>query len=182
MASVNKVIFDHDILKILYVDQEKSIPAVSAELSVSRSTVRSRLSDLGLLRSRSDAIRLAAMQGKLGVHLRGIKRSFTPEWCANIAAAKRRNADANAKGVSIKPNGYAEYTRGENKGRSVHVVLMEEKIGRRITSNEVVHHKDHNRSNNDLQNLALMTRSEHTSLHNKENINNRKRSANGKFE
>jgi len=30
---------------------------------------------------------------------------------------------------------------------------------------EVVHHIDHNRSNNELNNLQLMTRSEHTRLH-----------------
>lgn len=182
MASVNKVTVEFDLLKQLYVDQAKSIPAVSAELSVPRSTVRARLKELGLLRARADAIRLAATQGRLGAHLRGVKRQFTPEWCANIAKAKRLHADANAKGVSLKPNGYLEYTRGENKGRSVHVVLMEAAIGRRLTPEEVVHHKDHSRANNDPPNLELMTRSEHTSLHNKENIHNRKRSANGKFE
>lgn len=33
-----------------------------------------------------------------------------------------------------------------------------------------VHHKDKNHNNNDLENLELLTRSEHTKLHNKEKI------------
>ena len=66
-----------------------------------------------------------------------------------------------ARGVSLKPNGYIEITRGEHKGRSQHRVIAEQTIGRALSSDEVVHHKDHNRSNN----LEVMSRSAHTSLH-----------------
>jgi hypothetical protein len=58
---------------------------------------------------------------------------------------------------------------------------MEEFIGRRIFAHEVVHHKDENRSNNDLKNLQLMTRADHSALHSKENTPYRKRDRNGKF-
>lgn len=37
-----------------------------------------------------------------------------------------------------------------------------------LKSNIDVHHKDNNHNNNDLENLELMTKSEHTSHHNKE--------------
>jgi len=79
-------------------------------------------------------------------------------------AAKSRPA----KGTSLKPSGYLEVTMGKNKGRSVHCVLMEKHIGRPLRSDEVVHHKDRNRQNNNLDNLQLMTRSEHTALHRRE--------------
>lgn len=39
------------------------------------------------------------------------------------------------------------------------------KIGRRLSDNEVVHHKDHNPNNNNIDNLELMTNSEHASWH-----------------
>ena len=95
--------------------------------------------------------------------------------------SKIKHGDKNAKGRSLKPSGYYEYTRGEFKGRLVHIVLMEKKIGRRLYSNEVVHHKNHIKTDNRLENLELMTRSEHARHHAKHNLHNRKRDENGKF-
>lgn len=165
MASVNKVIIDFGRLRDLYVDQLLSIPQVSKQLGVSQSTTRARLKECGLLRSRGDAIRLAAKQGRIGSALRGKRRTFTEEWKRNLSSSLRKSKAATAKGVSLKPSGYIEITRGENKGRCLHVVLVEQHIGRRLKADEVVHHIDHNRSNNEITNLQLMTRAEHTRLH-----------------
>ena len=68
-----------------------------------------------------------------------------------------------------------------NKYRSVHVVAMEKNIGRKLNSNEVVHHIDGNKSNNDLSNLALMTRSEHARLHAIEANKTRRRNKRGQY-
>jgi len=46
-----------------------------------------------------------------------------------------------------------------------HVMVMENHIGRRLQSDEVVHHKNGNRQDNRLPNLQLMTRSEHSLMH-----------------
>ncbi len=46
-----------------------------------------------------------------------------------------------------------------------HILLMEEKIGRKLRKDECVHHIDGCRSNNDINNLKLMTRGEHSRLH-----------------
>jgi hypothetical protein len=46
-----------------------------------------------------------------------------------------------------------------------HRWLMEQHLGRRLTSNEHVHHKDLSTDNNELSNLQLMTKSEHRRLH-----------------
>ena len=48
-----------------------------------------------------------------------------------------------------------------------HREKMEQYLGRKLEKNEVVHHKDGNRHNNDLDNLEVMSRSEHTRLHNR---------------
>lgn len=47
----------------------------------------------------------------------------------------------------------------------LHRVIMENKLGRILEHDEVVHHIDGNGKNNNEENLQLMTRSEHQSLH-----------------
>lgn len=47
----------------------------------------------------------------------------------------------------------------------LHRALMENKLGRLLTSDEVVHHKDGNKKNNDISNLELMDRRSHARLH-----------------
>lgn len=51
------------------------------------------------------------------------------------------------------------------KSRHIHRDLMEKHLGRKLAFNEVVHHIDHNKHNNAIENLKLMTRSEHTTYH-----------------
>lgn len=169
-------------IEIMYVDEGMSICDIHATTGIPKSTIRFRLKALGVLRSRTESIRLAAQSGKLGNGQRGKKREFTPEWCAKISESKRKAADLTAIGTSIKPNGYVEYTRGPNKGRGVHVVAMEQYIGRRLFSNECVHHKDEDKANNDIENLQLMTRAEHARHHALENLKNRERNEYGQFE
>lgn len=103
---------------------------------------------------------------KSGRARKGIKR--TAEQCATIAKARKLWGEENSVGTSVKPNGYVEFTRGPNKFRSVHVVLMEERIGRALIDDEIVHHIDGDKSNNNINNLALMTRSAHARLHRRE--------------
>lgn len=55
-----------------------------------------------------------------------------------------------------------------------HILIMERAIGRYITREEVVHHKNHNRNDNRLENLELMTFKAHAGLHMKERWEKRK--------
>ena len=58
-----------------------------------------------------------------------------------------------------------------------HVVMMERLIERPIRKDEVVHHIDSNRMNNDAGNLELMKRSEHQSI----GASRQRRDARGRF-
>lgn len=49
----------------------------------------------------------------------------------------------------------------------VHRYMISIQIGRWVTSEEVVHHKDGNRHNNSADNLEIMTRTDHASHHHK---------------
>ena len=50
----------------------------------------------------------------------------------------------------------------------LHTVFMERAIGRYLNDNEVVHHVNHDRTDNRIENLLLMDKKEHMSMHMKE--------------
>lgn len=158
--SVNKV-----ILEKLYIVDHKSIPDVAKELNVSLYKARSLLLKNGVhLRTRAEGVRLASK--KLGIHSKGKIRTFTDEWKKNMAIAARNRPNISGKRITSK--GYVEFTNGEHKGRREHIVIMERHICRKLKANECVHHIDHNRANNNIENLLLMLRVDHSSLHAKE--------------
>ena len=138
-----------------------SVPEVHEETGTPLSTLRYRFKKLGILRTRADAVKNSVKRGRHYSPTKGKTRVLTQEWKDNISKGKT----GKGKGYSLKPNGYLEITMGENKGRSVHTVAMEKEIGRKLYRDEVVHHIDHNRSNNVISNLQLMTRKEHARLH-----------------
>lgn len=59
------------------------------------------------------------------------------------------------------------YHRMRVNGRLIdeHRLVMEKHLGRKLSSNEVVHHIDGDKTNNDIDNLQVMTRQEHALLH-----------------
>ena len=60
--------------------------------------------------------------------------------------------------------GYRYVSRGGRK-IALHRLIVEEREGRRLSSNEVVHHVDRNPLNNDPDNLVVLSRAEHQRLH-----------------
>lgn len=145
-----------------------SIPEVAVRLGAARSTVRYHLARANVLRSRADGIRNAGQAGKLGGGRRGKTFVASDQTKERISHARQAWADENAVGTRITTNGYVEYTRGPHKGRSVHVIAMEARLGRRILPDEHVHHIDGIKTNNSIDNLALVTVAAHARLHRRE--------------
>lgn len=67
-------------------------------------------------------------------------------------------------GSALRDTGSADWYR-KVLGRHEHRVVMEAHLGRKLTRNEIVHHKDGNKKNNAIDNLEVMTQSEHIRLH-----------------
>lgn len=89
------------------------------------------------------------------------------------------------KGEYINEDGYLqyygeyykdhpEYNHESNWRRGIlaHRYIMEQHIGRFLTKEEIVHHLDGDKLNNDISNLRIMSQSEHAKLHSHVNTNN----------
>jgi|SRR3990167_5444005 len=66
-------------------------------------------------------------------------------------------------------NGYL-YVHNPKEKKVVlqHRYVMEEFLGRKLNQNEAVHHKNHIRTDNNIENLEVFNRSEHAKMHCKE--------------
>lgn len=75
------------------------------------------------------------------------------------------------KGHIVTHGGYIKvrcltHPNVDSKGYvGVHILVMEEHLGRYLAEDEIVHHKDDNKANNAVDNLELMTDSAHRSYH-----------------
>lgn len=150
-----------------------SIPDISDKTQIPLSTVRNKLISAGVvLRTRKQGIALALKSGKMRSR-KGIKRGPMP--------IETRKKLSKSNGFRVNTNGYAEHTRGEHKGKHIHRTNMETHIGRKLYENEHVHHIDGNKLNNEIDNLMLLTNSQHARLHRMLDCHTRKRDKLGRF-
>lgn len=79
---------------------------------------------------------------------------FCSKQCMNEAL--KENGNAKQKYIRITVNG---------KRQLQHRYIMEQHLGRELHKNEVVHHINENKHDNRLDNLQLLSRSDHAKLH-----------------
>ena len=84
-------------------------------------------------------------------------------FCSKDCACEYRRKQPRTS--TVGKDGYRHVWFSDGSEEKEHRYLMEQKLGRTLTSDEVVHHIDGNRSNNDLSNLVVMSRGEHSKLH-----------------
>ena len=74
-------------------------------------------------------------------------------------------------GKHLDVRGYVMVSIGGHKRRPEHDIIMEQKIGRRLRQNELVHHKNGIKHDNRIENLELLTRNTHPLEHINRDVN-----------
>lgn len=69
---------------------------------------------------------------------------------------------------SVSRHGYIVDTSDRNNKILKHRKVMEEHLGRKLTSDEIIHHINGDKLDNRIENLEITTRSEHIKMHIKE--------------
>ena len=127
-----------------------------------------------ILNNTRDIIRKRFCSGKCMAKFLWKEKIFHGIPCTEIQKEKMRQSKLELIRNGWKPIGWLKYLpkiRLSGRGyyfighQREHQFLMEKEIGRKLLKNEVVHHIDANKLNNALENLCLMTRSEHIKLH-----------------
>ncbi len=153
----------------------KSSAEIAAMFNMSAKQILRRLKEGGC------QIRCASQNKKLSGNKPAtrekMKRSATGRSLAESAKEKLRSLTGpkNANwtgGKTITSQGYKTYTKskanGSNRGKLEHRVVAESKLGRTLSSGEIVHHIDSDKLNNNPNNLMVLSQSEHVEIHARE--------------
>lgn len=161
-----------------YVTKQKAIKTIAKEYGYAVGTIYNYIKAYGIETRKTLTDEAKAKIGKAnkGNH-HTLGRKMTPEQKAKISAAnKGRWSNPSEFGGHRKKRGdgyikiyLPSHPLATKDGYVMeHILVMEKQIGRYITRDEVVHHKNHIRDDNRIENLQLMTFKEHAAHHMRE--------------
>jgi hypothetical protein len=102
-----------------------------------------------------------------------VKKIYVPcDWCGRQIYKKRSDVERSSHNFCDK-GCYMDYINFEKAGakeqrvagKKLYRRLVEIKLGRKLEPDEEVHHIDGNHQNNRMDNLAVLTASEHAKVH-----------------
>lgn len=157
-------------VKAAYCDEQKTMRQIAEEIGCSPVTVLNRLKTLGVETRRRGYVNTPE---SVVEHCRALGRSkrgqTIPEEVRKKISESKKTHKMGAK--KIRKDGYIsiyypDYPSSTKEGRVLeHVYVMEQAIGRRLRKDESIHHVNKIRTDNRIENLMLMTKSEHARLH-----------------
>lgn len=148
----NKINFiDRETLYNLYVIEEYSAIDIGKRYGVDKSLVLARLQDFNIKR-------------RNGHEARNTKHKES-KWCGANNPSYKNGFFKTASGYYSKyvlPSDIASHRADKNHKIYLHVYIFENYLGRKLETDEVIHHIDLDKTNNDINNLMLFpTSKEH---------------------
>jgi len=142
---------DKKWLKEQYFKNKKSVLDIAKEINATSGAVYSAIKWMKVdLRSSEEGLKIKFPNGRYGKN------------ASNWKGGKRKSGEKGQYTMILQhthpkadPSGYV----------MEHRLVMEKKIGRYLTKNEIVHHKDGDGHNNKISNLQLTTRKTHFNDH-----------------
>ena len=154
----------------LYVTQGKTMKDISVELGIAVGKIHRLIHEYGIPAKKNTDYELTEAQREawrnIGKSRKGRKSSS--ETRRKISESRKIHGMGHRKKRSDGYIGlyYPDYPHSSKDGYIMeHVYVMEQHIGRSLKDDECVHHKNFDRSDNRIENLQLMTKSEHMSYH-----------------
>lgn len=175
---MNKPAPSKEMLIKEYVENRKPIRQIAEESGYAVGTIFNYLKRYDIktrIRMNEETRRKIGIASKNNKYALGSKR--TAEQRERLSKAKRlvwKNPSEFGGHKKLRTDGYVgvyipNHPHSSREGYVMeHILVMEKHIGRYIEKDEVVHHINHIRNDNRIENLKLMTSKEHTSLHMKE--------------
>lgn len=165
MNSVNK----SDLYR-LYITERKTMKQISQELGIAVGKVHRLIHqyEIPVRKLRDYPITDKQHQAWVRVGKSGKGRKMTDAQKKRLSEARKIHGQGHRK---KRTDGYIalyypDYPSSNSEGYVMeHVYIMEQHLGRFLTDKEIVHHKNFDRADNRIENLQVMTQSEHMSYH-----------------
>ena len=160
----------------MYLQDKLPMYKIAEKLGIAVGTVYNHLKKVGITSRRTgdcnrgrpmpEHVRIAVSKAN-----KGRKKSEATK--QKLSAAKKKNFDGLVKAghKQRRTDGYIsryapEHPQATKNGYVMeHIIVMQKAIGKPIKEDEVVHHINHNRSDNRIENLKLMKKHDHMQMH-----------------
>ncbi len=147
------------VLQEFNANRAVKVSAIAKALGISIATLQEWFTRYNIIRRGSGTgIKTASHSAKISKALIG--RKLSEEHLA--ATRKGHIASGHWKGWYIDKYGYKHIGIPGNGYILEHRLVVERSIGRKLIKSEIVHHIDSNTLNNDIDNLAVISRKEHS--------------------